>query len=157
MLLQEFHNSPVGGHHGALKTYQRLSREVYWCGKKARVRAFVADCAICQHAKYLSLAPAGLLSPLPIPDKIWDDISMDFVEGLPKSEGFDTILVVVDRLSKYAHFIALKHPFSVVSVAAIFIKEVVRLHGCPGVSFQIVIRFLRAYFGMNYFGPWVLN
>ena len=56
---------------------------------------------------------------------------MDFIEGLPKFEGFETILVIVDRLSKYAHFIALKHPFSAQSIALIFTKEVVRLHGVP--------------------------
>lgn len=131
LLLEEFHNSPVGGHQGTLKTYQHLSQEVYWTSMKGQVRAFVAECSICQQAKYLTLSPANLIQPLPVPEQIWEDISMDLIEGLPKSDGFDTILVIVDRLSKYAHFLPLKHPFNVVSFATIFVRKVVRLHGCP--------------------------
>lgn len=69
------------------------------------------------------MSPTGLLQPIPLPDKIWEEVSMDFIERLPKSDTFDTILVVVDRLSKYGHFIALKHPFTAQIVA-----QVVRLH-----------------------------
>ena len=82
LLLAEFHNSQIGGHHGALKTYQRLAREVYWRGMKAHIRTYVAECSVCQQAKYLSLTPAGFLQALPIPDRVWEDISMDFIEGL---------------------------------------------------------------------------
>lgn len=125
-LLEVFHSSPVGGHGGVLRTYQRRAREVYWVGMKAHVKVFVFECFVCQQAKYLVLAPMGLLQPLPIPDNVWEDISMDFVIDLPRAKTFDSVLVVVDRISKYMHFITVKHPFTVVSIARVFIKEVVR-------------------------------
>ena len=71
----------------------------------------MVQCLKCQRNKTESLFPTGLLQPLLVPERIWDDISMDFIEGLPKSRGFDLIIVVVDRLSKYSHFITLTHPF----------------------------------------------
>ena len=73
---------------------------------------FVQQCDICQRAKHENCAYPGLLQPLPIPSGAWQVVSMDFIEGLPVSKGFDVILVVVDRYTKYAHLIPLKHPFS---------------------------------------------
>ncbi|KZV42473.1 peroxidase 64 [Dorcoceras hygrometricum] len=130
-LMQEGHNTPVGGHSGALRTYKRIAATFFWKGMKADIAKFVAECSICQQQKYDATKPAGLLQPLPIPAAIWEDVAMDFIVGLPKSKGFEVILVVVDRLSKYAHFILLKHPFTARGVAEIFSREVTRLHGTP--------------------------
>ncbi|KAA0065905.1 transposon Tf2-1 polyprotein isoform X1 [Cucumis melo var. makuwa] len=103
--------------------------ELYWDGIKKDIKKYREECSICQRNKALALSPAGLLTPLEILDTIWIDISMDFIDGLPKSAGYEVIFVVVDRMSKYAHFISLKHPYTAKSVAEVFVKEVVRLHG----------------------------
>lgn len=130
-LLKDFHSSPSGGHSGYLRTYRRMAGTLYWQGMMKRVQDFVKACDTCQRQKYAATTPSGLLQPLPIPVLVWSEISMDFITCLPKSNGFEAILVVVDRLSKYSHFIPLKHPFTARSIAAIFVKEVVRLHGIP--------------------------
>ena len=130
-IIGEFHNSPIGGHSGETKTYQRMASELFWVGMRKDVARFVQECPICQQHKYLATTPAGLLQPIPLPAQVWDEVTMDFIEGLPRSDGIDTILVVVDRLSKYAHFIGLKHPFTAATVAAIFVREVIKLHGIP--------------------------
>jgi hypothetical protein len=86
---------------------------------------------MCQQNKTLAQQPGGLLQPLEVPSQVWADISMDFIEGLPKVAGKSVILTVVDRFSKYAHFIALSHPYTASSVARAFFDGIVRLHGFP--------------------------
>lgn len=78
-----------------------------------------------------TLTRQGVLQRIPFPMAVWEEVSMDFIEGFPLSKGVDTILVVVDCLSMYTHFIGLKHLFTTLSVTSVFIKEIVRLHGFP--------------------------
>ena len=73
----------------------------------------------------------GLLQLLPIPTRMWTDVSMDFIEGLPPSNGHTIIKVIVDRLTKHSHFVALKHPYTVVTIAKAFVANVARLHIIP--------------------------
>jgi hypothetical protein len=130
-LLREFHDSPIGGHSGVLRTYKRLAQQFYWPSMARIVKEYVASCDVCQRVKSDTLSPAGLLQPLPVPCQVWDDITMDFIEGLPTSDGKNTIFVVVDRLSKSAHFLALAHPYTAKIVAEKFVDGVVKLHGMP--------------------------
>lgn len=95
------------------------------------VRQFIRNCQTCQAAKYKSTSSPGLLQPLPIPEEVWCDVSMDYITGLPKSMGKDVIFVVVDRLSKYAHFVALCHPFTAIQVAQAYLDNIFKLHGWP--------------------------
>ena len=101
---------------------------------KQDVKKYCDEYLICQRNKTLALSPVGLLMPLEIPpleipDATWSDISMDFIKGLLKVIGWEVILVMVDKLSMFAHCIALKHPYRAKSVIEVFVKEIVRLHG----------------------------
>ncbi|KAF0933749.1 hypothetical protein E2562_019223 [Oryza meyeriana var. granulata] len=106
-------------------TFQALMNEV--------LRPFLrrSGCIVCQQNKTEHLHPAGLLQPLEVPSSVWADIAMDFVEGFPKVGGKSVVLTVVDRFSKYAHFVALGHPYTATSVARVFFDHIVRLHGIP--------------------------
>jgi transposase InsO family protein len=108
-----------------------MQQAFYWPNMKQYITDKVVACPTCQISKSEKVAYPGLLHPLPIPTQKWTDISMDFVEGLPKSRGKDVILVVVDRLTKYAHFIPLSHPYSVQKVADLFMENIIKLHGPP--------------------------
>lgn len=130
-LISAFHASAVGGHSGVTATYQRLKKLFAWRGMKQAVEDFVHQCATCQHAKHEHLKTPGLLQPLPIPTEPWRDLTMDFVEGLPASDGYEVIMVVVDRFTKYAHFVPLRHPFSAATVAQAFWDNIIKLHGVP--------------------------
>ncbi|KAF5783699.1 putative nucleotidyltransferase, Ribonuclease H [Helianthus annuus] len=125
------HESPIGGHSGVRATVQRVKGLFHWRGINKVVRRVVRKCDVCMRAKTENTAPAGLLQPLPVPEMIFSDISMDFIGGLPRVKGKDTVFVVVDRLTKYGHFMLLGHPYSARDVAQVFFDNVYKLHGCP--------------------------
>jgi transposase InsO family protein len=113
------------------KRLQRLRTSFSTSGDNRLVREYIKGCSVCQRNKTDHLHPAGLLQPLPVPSSVWTDIAMDFVEGFPKVGGKSVILTVVDRFSKFAHFIPVGHPYSAASVAKAFFDNIVRLHGFP--------------------------
>jgi hypothetical protein len=95
------------------------------------INDFVDSCGTCQRNKSPRHKPFGLLQPIPIPPRPWSSISMDFIVKLPSSNGFDSILVIVCRLTKQAHFIACNESINSSGLADLFIANVFRLHGLP--------------------------
>jgi transposase InsO family protein len=130
-ILTAFHSSAVGGHSGISVTYHRVKKLFAWKGLKSAVQEFEQSCIICQQSKLDRAKSPGLLQPLPTPDGAWQMMTMDFVEGLPKSGAANCILVVVDKFTKYGHFIPLHHPYTVVTVAKACLDNVYKLHGMP--------------------------
>lgn len=130
-ILWELHDGPVGGHSGQEVTLKRISQFFYWPNMRQEVIKYVQSCDVCQRIKTGNQFPQGLLQPLPVPQQIWEDISLDFVEGLPNSNGKDCIMVVIDKFTKVGHFIALTHSFNATHVAQLFLDNVFKLHGMP--------------------------
>ncbi|CAA7049269.1 unnamed protein product [Microthlaspi erraticum] len=130
-ILGEAHASKFSIHPGATKMYHDLKRYYHWVGMKRDVADWVAKCNTCALVKAEHQVPGGLLQSLPIPEWKWDRITMDFVVGLPVSRTFDAIWVIVDRLTKSAHFLAIKKTDGAAVLARKFVREIVRLHGVP--------------------------
>ncbi|KAL0544185.1 hypothetical protein IC582_019298 [Cucumis melo] len=131
-LLSEAHSSPFSMHPGSTKMYQDLKRVYWWRNMKREVAEFVSKCLVCQQVKAPRQKPAGLLQPLSIPEWKWENVSMDFITGLPRTlRGFTVIWVVVDRLTKSAHFVPGKSTYTASKWAQLYMSEIVRLHGVP--------------------------
>jgi len=142
-LVKTIHDSYIGGHAGIQNTYRLLKAHFYWPSMKKLVYQLVQHCDVCKQAKAERVPYPGLLQALSPPHGPWQDITMDFIEGLPKSEGRDTIMVIVDRFTKYGHFITLAHPFTA--------QEVAKSFWITSTSFMACLprRFSQAYSGKN--------
>nr|GFB28935.1 hypothetical protein [Tanacetum cinerariifolium] len=131
-LLTEAHSPLFSVHPGSTKMYHDLKQHFWWSGMKRDVATFVSRCLICQQVKIEHQRASGLLQPLDIPVWKWDEISMDFVTWLPRTQRrHDAIWVVVDRLTKSSHFLPIRRDYSVSKLAETFQQEIVQLHGTP--------------------------
>ena len=112
--------------------YQDLKEKYWWVSMKREVAEFVARCDVCQRVKAEHQRPAGLLQPLPIPEWKWEEVGMDFITGLPRTQsGCDSIWVIIDRLTKVAHFIPVKTTYRCDKLAELYMAKIVCLHGVP--------------------------
>uniref|UniRef100_A0A8C5MFI7 Gypsy retrotransposon integrase-like protein 1 n=1 Tax=Leptobrachium leishanense TaxID=445787 RepID=A0A8C5MFI7_9ANUR len=130
-VLQYCHDSPLGGHGGKHKTLDLIHRFFWWPSLRKDTISYVTNCPVCIRAKVSHQRPQGLLQPLPVPHIPWEDISMDFIVELPLSAGYNTVMVVIDRFSKMAHFLPHTGIPTAAQTATLFIKEIFRLHGLP--------------------------
>ena len=131
-ILEEAHNTPYSVHPGSTKMTHDIKAVYWWLGMKKDIAEYVSKCLVCQQVKAEHQRPAGLLQPLSIPEWKWDDIAMDFVTGLPKTnKQHDSAWIVIDRLTKSAHFLPVKTSYTADQYADIYIQEIVRLHGIP--------------------------
>jgi Integrase zinc binding domain len=131
-LLSEVHDEITeGAHVGYHRTYNRLVPTYYWPRMSRDIKKIVTSCDICQKAKPKKHAPIGMLQPLPIPEKPFEVVSMDFITELPESNGYDSILVVIDKLTKYAILIPTYSTVDEVGTAQLFFEQVVSKLGLP--------------------------
>ena len=125
MILYETHNVPYAGHPGYQKTVAVIKSHYFWPGMKKEIAEYIARCMEFQKVKAEHRHPSGLLQPLPIPEWKWEVVTMDFIKGLPRTgKQHDSIMVVVDKLTKDAHFIPLKTTHKEGNVVDIYMREV---------------------------------
>ena len=131
-ILDEAHSAPYAMHPRSSKMYQMLKSHFWWPKMKKEVAEFVSKCMTCQQVKSEHQAPVGKLHPLPILEWKWEKITMDFVTGLPRTQRKnDAIWVIVDRLTKSAHFLPIRWGCTLDQLAKRYVDEIVRLHGVP--------------------------
>ncbi|GKD08482.1 putative reverse transcriptase domain-containing protein [Tanacetum coccineum] len=132
LIMHESHKSKYSIHPGSDKMYQDLKKLYWWPNMKAEIATYVSKCLTCAKVKAEHQKPSGLLQQPEIPEWKWEKITMDFVSGLPRTpSGYDSIWVIVDRLTKSAHFLPMKKTDSIEKLAQLYLKEVVCKHGVP--------------------------
>ena len=125
------HDSPHAGHLGIGNTYELLHRNYYWPNMQGFVKKYVRHCDTCKRSKGSRFKKQGVLQPLAVPDQRWQDISIDFVTGIPTVKGANAICNIVDRLSKERHHIATDKEIDAERLAELFVHHVWKLHGLP--------------------------
>ncbi|WVZ62766.1 hypothetical protein U9M48_012471 [Paspalum notatum var. saurae] len=131
-ILEEAHKSVSAMHPGSNKMYRDLKQRFWWTRMKREIAKYVSECHVCKRVKADHLKPAGMLHPLNIPAWKWEDIHMDFVVGLPRTQkGYDSIWVIIDRFTKSAHFLPVKTVYRANTYAELYIAKIVSLHGVP--------------------------
>jgi len=130
-LIRQHHDILQTVHGGTAKTTELLQRKYYSPHMRNTIKQYVMNCDICQRTKVLRHAPYGLKKPTEAPDRLWKSISMDFISDLPKSKGDDAMLIVIDRLTKMAHFLPCTKEMDARQFSELFMREIFRLHGLP--------------------------
>jgi hypothetical protein len=125
------HDDKVAGHYGRDKTEDLVRRDFHWPGLRKWIGDYVGSCDVCQRNRRPRAKPVGELAPLPLAGKPWQSITWDHITDLPESRGLDSILVIVDRFSKRAHFVPCRKDNDAPALAELFVREYVRLHGFP--------------------------
>jgi IS30 family transposase len=132
LILREARDSAYFIHSSSNKMYKDLKTRYWWYGMKRDIVEYVDLCDTCQRVKAEHQRPARLLQPLKIPKWKWEEIGMDFIVGLPRTQaGYDSIWVIVDRLTKVAHFIPVKTTYSGANLAELYMSRIMCLHGIP--------------------------
>ena len=131
-ILRESHCSHFAVHPSGMKMYHDFRRQYYWREMKKLVRDFVQRCLTCQQVKAKQQRPIGLLHPFEVAEWKWEHIMMDFVTHLPRtSQGHNVVQVIVDWLTKSAHFLSMRMTFTLEEFCRLYVREIIRLHGAP--------------------------
>lgn len=130
-LIESRHSHPVSGHPGVAGTYDLITRDFWFPGVRSLIMRYVKNCDVCSRIKPSRTPPFGLLRPLVTPEHRWSSVSFDMVTGLPDADGYNALMVFVDRLSKMAHFIPCRDSLSSSDFVDMFLNHIIRLHGVP--------------------------